>query len=134
MAESRFTLYLVIEKSQQNVFESIGCIPIFIVNPRGTYIGLQERRCDAVMRARGVATSGHVTPESHILLKIVFSAAGFKHYTTTSAGEHHHHAPLLHKRVYSKNECDWKAWHLLQDLPLRREDSPGELYVSTEWL
>ena len=134
MAEPRFTLFLVVEKGQRNAFDSIGIVPISIVNPRGLHIGLRERRCEVVMRARYVAKSGDVTPESHILLKIQFSAAGFKHYTTTSAGRDHNHSPLLHKHVYSKNECDWKVWHLLQDLPLRREDSPGELYVSTEWL
>ena len=134
MAEPRFTLFLVVQKGQRKYFDSIGIVPISIVNPRGLYIGLRELRSSAVMRARHVAKPGHVTPETHILLKIEFSAAGFMHYTTTSAGRDHNYSPLLYKNVYSKNEGDWKVWHLLQDLPLRREASPGELYVSTEWL
>ena len=134
MAEARFTLYLVVEKGQRNAFDSIGTVPISIVNPRGHYIGLRELRCEAVKRARYYAKSGDVTPESHMLLKIQFSAAGFMHYTTTSAGRDHSYSPLLYKNVYSKNECDWKVWHLLQDLPLRWEASPGAMYVSTEWL
>ena len=134
MAEPRFTLFLVVEKGQRNAFDSIGIVPISIVNPRGLHIGLRELRCEAVMRARYYAKSGVVTPESHILLRIQFSAAGFMHYTTTSAGRDHNYSPLLYKNVYSKNECDWKVWHLVQDLPLRWEASPGELYVSSEWL
>ena len=134
MAEPRFTLFLVVQKGQRKYFDSIGIVPISIVNPRGHHIGLRELRCEAVMRARYYAKSGVVTPESHILLRIQFSAAGFMHYTTTSAGRDHNYSPLLYKNVYRKNECDWKVWHLVQDLPLRWEASPGELYVSSEWL
>ena len=134
MAEPRFTLFLVVQKGQRKYFDSIGIVPISIVNPRGLHIGLRELRCEAVMRARYYAKSGDVTPESHILLKIQFSAVGFMHFTTTSAGRAHNYAPLLFKKVYSKNDCDWKVWHLLQDLPMRWEASPGQLYVSTGWL
>ena len=134
MEEPRFTLFLVVEKAQRNTFESLGRVPISIVNPGRSYIGLREHRYDAAFRARYYATSGDVTPELHILLKIEFSAVGFMHFTTTSAGRAHNYAPLLFKKVYSKNDCDWKVWHLLQDLPMRWEASPGQLYVSTEWL
>ena len=134
MAESRFTLFLVVQKSQRPYFDSIGIVPISIVNPRGFYIGLRERRSSAVSRARHVDRPCHVTPETHILLKIEFSAAGFMHYTITSAGRDHDYSPLLYKKVYSKIDGDWMVWHLLQDLPLRWEATSGELYVSTEWL
>ena len=94
----------------------------------------RELRCVAVMRVRYYNKSGVWTPESHILFQTQFSAVGFLHYTTTSAGRDHNYSPLLYKHVYSMNEFDWKVGYLLQDLPLRWEASPGELYVSNEWL
>ena len=134
MEESWFTLFLVVEKVQRKFFEFSGSVPISTVNPGYNYIGLRENRSDAAHRARYCSTFDDVSPEHHILLKVDFSLFGFMHFTTTSAGRAHNYAPLLSKTVYNGNDTDWKVWHLLQDLPLSWEESPGQFYVSTEWL
>ena len=133
MEEPRLTLFLAVDRSLRHAFDSFGSVPMSIVNPGGYYIGLREDWYEAVLRARLFANGAEVTSESHILLKIQFSAAGFMHYSTTSAGRAYAFSPVLYKKVYSKETGDWKVWHFLGDLPMRWEASPGVLLVSSEW-
>ena len=130
MEEPRFTLYWVVEKRYRRTFDTDGIIPMSIIYN----IGLREDWYEAVIRAHYYAKGGEVTPESHFLLKIQFSAVGFMHYSTTSAGRDYGYSPVLYKQVYRIETRDWKVWHFQQDLPMLWEASPGVLLVSTKWI
>ena len=162
MAESAFSLYLVLEKRFRATFEHDGIIPMSIVNPGCYYIGLRECPIAAFIRAKRLYVQGTMSRESHILLKIHFSPAAVLHYISKSAGRDHAFSSVLHKRTYrGDKDIDWKVWYFLEELPLRcdnplsvsmvtsewcdlpeiyfdlncsTEPSPGELYVSSEWL
>ena len=96
MEEPRFTLYWVVEKRYRRTFDTDGIIPMSIIYN----IGLREDWYEAVIRAHYYAKGGEVTPESHFLLRIQFSAVGFMHYSTTSAGRDYGYSPVLYKQVY----------------------------------
>ena len=98
------------------------------------YIGLRERKPDAVERARMNSPGSPVTAETHVLVKINFTQAGVAHFTTRSAGANHNYAPILFKKVYSDPTYDWKVWHFLEDLPLHLETSAGEPLVTSQWV
>ena len=133
MEEPRFTLYLVVEKRFRETFDMSGIVPMSIISPGGYYIGLRECPYQALVRAKLHTDEGKVTRESHILLKIHFSAAGYMHYATKSAGRDYAFSPVLHKRIYRKDKVDWKVWHFQDNLPMRWEASPGVSLVSSEW-
>ena len=80
-------------------------------------LGLREQPEDAVERAR-LLGEGHVSKDSHLLLRIVSTHAGVAHYTVANAGAEHCYAPMPAKRVYSYGKTDWGVWYFHGDLPL----------------
>ena len=134
MAESAFTLYLVLEKRLRAAFEHDGTILMSIVNPGCYYIGLRQCPIAAFIRAKRVFVQGPMSRESHILLKVHFSPAAVLHYISKSAGRDHAFASVLHKRTYpGDTDVDWKVWYFLEDLPLRYDDPFSVSVLSFEW-
>ena len=99
------------------------------------HIGLRERMEDAVDRA--IKVEGRASKESHLILRVEFSALGFAHFGTTcpvpSSSFHSQFLPFLHKKSY-QGAIDWGVWHLLCDLPLSLNDVMGNTLVSSEWM
>jgi len=95
------------------------------------HIGLRERMEDAVDRA--IKVEGRASKESHLILRVEFSALGFAHFGTTCQGASFQFLPALHKKSY-QGATDWGVWHLLCDLPLSLNDVMGNTLVSSEWM
>ena len=99
------------------------------------YIGLREQYAHAVERA--IKVEGSASKESHLILRVEFSALGFAHFGTTcpvpSSSFHSQFLPFLHKKSY-QGAIDWGVWHLLCDLPLSQNDVMGNPLVSSEWM
>ena len=82
-------------------------------------------------------TNKSVTKETHIFLKITFTAAGFAKYATLAMPQHHF-VPKLSKSVYyytrsDESAYDWQAWKWHGDLPLDECENGQELIFS-EWV
>ena len=95
------------------------------------HIGLRERMEDAVDRA--IKVEGRASKESHLILRVEFSALGFAHFGTTCQGSSLQFLPALYKKSY-QGATDWGVWHLLCDLPLSLKDVMGNTLVSSEWM
>ena len=95
------------------------------------HIGLRQRMEDAVDRA--IKVEGHISKESHLILRVEFSALGFAHFGTTCQGASYQFLPALHKKSY-QGATDWGVWHLLCDLPLSLSDAMGNPLVSSDWM
>jgi hypothetical protein len=95
------------------------------------HIGLRERMEDAVDRA--IKVEGRASKESHLILRVEFSALGFAHFGTTCQGASFQFLPALHKKSY-QGATDWGVWHLLCDLPLSLSDVMGNPLVSSDWM
>ena len=95
------------------------------------HIGLRERMEDAVDRA--IKVEGRASKESHLILRVEFSALGFAHFGTTCQGASYQFLPALHKKSY-QGATDWGVWHLLCDLPLSLNDVMGNPLVSSDWM
>ena len=95
------------------------------------HIGLRERMEDAVDRA--IKVEGRASKESHLILRVEFSALGFAHFGTTCQGSSLQFLPALYKKSYH-GATDWGVWHLLCDLPLSLNDVMGNTLVSSEWM
>ena len=95
------------------------------------HIGLRERMEDAVDRA--IQVEGNISKESHLILRVEFSALGVAHFGTTCQGASYQFLPALHKKSY-KGSTDWGVWHLLCDLPLSLSDAMGNPLVSSDWM
>ena len=93
------------------------------------HIGLRERMEDAVDRA--IKVEGRASKESHLILRVEFSALGFAHFGTTCQGASLQFLPALYKKSY-QGATDWGVWHLLCDLPLSLNDVMGNTLVSSE--
>ena len=132
MAEVALTVWTAVAKEDRATCVAMNKVPMRYANSGGNYIGLRERREDAVERARFYSTVP-VTQETHILLKTKFSAAGVAHFMTQSSGAQHAYAPMLFKMVYKESEYDWKVWHFQDDLPLESVTNAGLPLVTSEW-
>ena len=95
------------------------------------HIGLRERMEDAVDRA--IKVEGRASKESHLILRVEFSALGFAHFGTTCQGASYQFLPALHKKSY-QGATDWGVWHLLCHLPLSLSDAMGNPLVSSDWM
>ena len=95
------------------------------------HIGLRERMEDAVDRA--IKVEGRASKESHLILRVEFSALGFAHFGTTCQGASLQFLPALYKKSY-QGATDWGVWHLLCDLPLSLNDVMGNPLVSSDWM
>ena len=97
------------------------------------HIGLRKRVVDALDRAIQVEGSDNVSKETHMILRVTFSALGVAHF-----GRYYQDSSLqwrqkLYKKSYYGN-IDWGVWHLLGDLPLSLNDEQGNTLVSSEYL
>ena len=97
------------------------------------YIGLREREDYAVDRAIMVEGRDNVNKDTHMILRVTFSALGVAHF-----GRYYQDSSLqwrqkLYKKSYYGN-IDWGVWHLLGDLPLSLNDEQGNTLVSSEYL
>ena len=126
------TLWSALEKVDRPACENLNKVPMRYANGGRNYIGLRERRSDAVERAR-MSSTVPVTTETHILLKTKFSVAGVAHFATRIFGADHAYAPMLFKKVYNDPAYDWKVWHFQDDLPLHLVTSAGDTLVTSEW-
>ena len=97
------------------------------------HIGLRERVVDAVDRAIMVEGRDNVSKETHMILRVTFSALGVAHFGTTCQGSSLQFLPALYKKSYH-GPTDWGVWHLLCDLPLSLNDVMGNTLVSSQWL
>ena len=95
------------------------------------HIGLRQRMEDAVDRA--IKVEGRASKESHLILRVEFSALGFAHFGTTCQGASLQFLPALYKKSY-QGATDWGVWHLLCDLPLSLSDAMGNPLVSSDWM
>ena len=97
------------------------------------YIGLRERAEDALERACHW-TDKPVNKDTHLLLRVHFTAHGVAHYCTGTSSAEHSFSPVLTKKLFWKDPTDWKVWHFHGDLPLGLS-GPGDIaYVTTEWM
>ena len=96
------------------------------------HIGFRTRAADAVDRAIKVEGRARVSKESHMILRVEFSALGFAHFGTTCQGSSLQFLPALYKKSYH-GPTDWGVWHLLCDLPLSLKDVMGNTLVSSQW-
>ena len=132
MANCMLTTWTVVEKVDRPACASVDSILMRYVNPGRDYVGLRERREDAVERA--VLTSAMpVASQTHIFLKTTFSMAGVAHYATRSQGADRAFAPILVKKVYRDASYDWKVWHFHGDLPLQVTSEAGVAFITSEW-
>ena len=107
------------------------CKAWYVSRDARDYVGLRERKQDAVERAKMIYYPTPVNKETHIFLKTTFTAAGFAKYGTLAMPQHHF-VPKLSKKVYyprpGETPYDWQVWHWNGDLPF----DDCELMVS-EW-
>ena len=124
-------VYVTVPKELKKIVDDAKSCPAWYVSgPGRDYVGLRERKDEAVERSQRIFNKP-VTKETHIFLKITFSEAGFAKYATLSMPTHNF-APQLSKMVYyTRSEqaaYDWKVWHWNGDLPL---DDP---LIESEWV
>ena len=132
MAAPALTTWTVVYKMDRAACEAADKVLARYVNPGSDYVGLRERREDALERAR-LVSGQPVRRETHVLLKTTFSPAGFARYATLSTGTAHAFTPVLHKKVYSDTSHDWQVWHFQDDLPLAVVVD-GQAFVTSEWV
>ena len=97
------------------------------------HIGLREREIDALDRAFQVEGSDNVSKQTHMILRVTFSALGVAHFGTKCQDSSFQFRPKLYKMTFHDNK-DWGVWHLLEDLPLSMIDEQGNTLVSSEFL
>jgi hypothetical protein len=97
------------------------------------YIGLREREDYAVDRAIMVEGRDHVNKDTHMILRVTFSALGVAHFGRYYQDSSLQFRQKLYKKSYYGN-IDWGVWHLLGDLPLSLNDEQGNTLVSSEYL
>jgi hypothetical protein len=97
------------------------------------HIGLRERVVDAVDRAIKVEGRDNVSKETHMILRVTFSALGVAHFGTKCQDSSFQFRPKLYKMSYHDTN-DWGVWHLLCDLPLSLNDEQGNTLVSSEYM
>ena len=124
-------VYVTVPKELKKIVdEAKSCPAWYVSGPGRDYVGLRERKDEAVERSQKIFNKS-VTKETHIFLKMTFSVAGFVKYATLYTDHKHNFAPQLYKMVYhTRSEQaahDWKVWHWNGDLPL---DDP---LIEFEW-
>ena len=97
------------------------------------YIGLREREDYAVDRAIMVEGRDNVNKDTHMILRVTFSALGVAHFGTKCQDSSFQFRPKLYKMTFHDNN-DWGVWHLLCDLPLSLNDDKGNTLVSSEYM
>ena len=131
MAFSILEMYLVVHRQDIPYCTTENCVPLRYVSGGRGYIGLRERKEDALERAK-LCSYDTITHDTHRCLKIYFSALGFAHYASYSRGAEDCYTPVLSKVIYKDTTIDWKVWRFFGDLPLSMTSSQGQL-LWTEW-
>ena len=124
-------LYVAIKKKHRTACEAERFIPLRLVSPVRRYIGLRRSKQHVLARA-SIRAHRKISMETHYLLKITFTVAGFAHYCSKAGGERDLFAPCLSKRIYSGRE-DLQVWHFLGVLPIVAGDSEGQSWIVTAW-
>ena len=114
-------VYTVVPKElKKSVDDTKLCKAWYVSRDARDYVGLRERKQDAVERAKMIYYPTPVNKETHIFLKTTFTAAGFAKYGTLAMPQHHF-VPKLSKKVYyprpGETPYDWQVWHWNGDLP-----------------
>ena len=94
-------------------------------------VGLRHRVEDAIERESKVG--GTVRKDTHVVLKIRFSALGLAHFTTLCQARDGAYRSLLQKQVYRDN-ADWKVWHFGDHLPLNAVDEQDRPLITAEMM
>ena len=118
---------------KQIVVDAKCCRLYYLSGPGKHYVGLRQRKQDAVERAKMIYYPTSVNKETHIFLKTTFTAAGFAKYATLSTDHEHNFVPKLHKKVYYYSPRDWQVWRWNGDLPLAEREN-GEPLIWSEWV
>ena len=129
------TVYTVVPREDKETCVTVNSCRVRYVSRGKDYVGLRQRKQDAVERAEQIFKRS-VTKETDIFLKITFTAAGFAKYATFAMPQHHF-VPKLSKSVYyytpsGESAYDWQAWKWHGDLPLDEKEN-DEVLISSEW-
>ena len=108
-------LFAAVHKDDVATCDRRGMLPRRLQGNKA-HVGFRERAADALERA-SMISSTPASKDTHVLLKVCFSAEALVHFTVTPAGEEYRVAPMLQKRTYA-GDTDWKAWHYCGDFPL----------------
>ena len=110
-------LYLVLwERDAEKGMQADGEIAARYTG-RSDYIGLRETQAGAIERARVFFPV--VAPETHCMLKFMFTPEGIAHYTVNCTGKDYGFASILHKR-YCWETPDHGTWHFHGNIPTQK--------------
>ena len=127
------TLYTVVPREDKETCVTVNSCRVRYVSRGKDYVGLRQRKEDAVERGRLIYHPTPVSKETHIFLKTTFTAAGFAKYATLSTDHEHNFVPKLYKKVYYNSPHDWQVWHWNGDLPLA-ECENEQVLIWSEWV
>ena len=130
-------VYIAVPRELKEIVVDAKCCKVWYVSGHGKdYVGLRQRKEDAVERGRLIYHPTPVNKETHIFLKTTFTAAGFAKYGTESMPQHNF-VPKLSKKVYNtrpdETPYDWQVWHWNGDLPLAERENE-QVLISSEWV
>ena len=113
-------VYVAVPKELKQIVVDAKCCRLYYLSgPGKQYVGLRQRKQDAVERGENIFNTS-VTKKTHIFLKTTFTEAGFAKYATLAMPQHHF-VPKLSKKVYyprpGETPYDWQVWHWNGDLP-----------------
>ena len=127
-------VYIAVPRELKETVVDAKCCKVWYVSGHGKdYVGLRQRKEDAVERGQKIYHPKPVKKETHIFLKTTFTAAGFAKYATLSTDHEHNFVPKLYKKVYHHSPHDWQVWHWNGDLPLAERENEQVLILS-EWV
>ena len=127
------TVYTVVPREDKETCVTVNSCRVRYVSRGKDYVGLRQRKKDAVERGQKIYHPKPVKKETHIFLKTTFTAAGFAKYATLSTDHEHNFVPKLYKKVYHHSPHDWQVWHWNGDLPLAERENEQVLILS-EWV
>ena len=91
------------------------------------HFGLCKSDDDAMQRSERL-TGFPASKQSHVLLEIKFTEAGWAYYSSTSAGKEYYFVSLLHQKADGhKSDVDPGHWRFHTDIPLDSD------FVVTTW-
>ena len=121
------TLYVAVHRVDAPTCTSIGTLARRYVGYKD-HVGFRERPEDALERA-SVTEHTRVSKETHVLLRVRFSADALARLTVASAGPAYGFASMLHKVTFRDVRVDWKVWRYCGDFPFAGLDG-----VETQWV
>ena len=138
MENPALVLYVLVPRIDKDACVEQGALLRKYVQGDRRYIGLRERPQDALERLRQQAksTDRPISVDTHCVLEIRMSTAGFAHYGLRCSGRPGAFAPVLQKMVYAGDTSqDWKVWHFLEDIPLAQDKQGDDTtpLVRTRW-